>query len=79
MTLKELEIGDVFYNIKDKSKTLFVVRGSSVFNRGHGSATRVCMNIHIEKCVSKSCRIEIIKVRESKFKEKLKQQPINFI
>ena len=74
--LKELEIGDIFYNVKDKSAKKFIVRGSAIFNRRHGSPTRMCSDLK-GNVDSKSCRISVIKVGESKWKEKYKLKPIN--
>jgi hypothetical protein len=59
MTLRELEIGDIFVGVKDKSRTKYVVRGTPVFNRHHGSATRFCTIQATGMKVSKSCRIEV--------------------
>ncbi len=78
MTLKELTIGDIFVNAKDKSKK-FIVRGNAVFNRGHGSSTRMCMDLKSKELISKSCRIEVLKLGESQFKEKYLATPINKI
>lgn len=77
--LKELEIGDIFINVKDKQATKFVVRGSSVFNGRHGSPTRMCIDLKKNELVSKSCRIKVRKVGESQHKEKYKQNPLNKI
>lgn len=79
MTLKELEIGDIFYNEKDRQKKLFVVRGNSVFNIRHGSPTRVCMELKTREIVSKSCKINVVYKNESKFSNAYKGKPINFI
>ena len=79
MTLKELEIGDIFYNEKDKQKKLFVVRGNSVFNIRHGSPTRVCMELKPRALVSKSCKINVVYKNESKISNGYKGKPINFI
>lgn len=76
MTLKELEIGDIFYNVKSQKKQ-FVVRGNPAFNIRHGSPTRTCQEIGTTQAVSKSCKIEVKKLRESKFKEQMKLKPIN--
>lgn len=68
MTLRDLEIGDLFVTAKDrrKVKTLFVVRGSSLFNTRNGSATRWCTEAKTGKTVSKSCRIDVVKIGVSK-------------
>lgn len=77
MTLKEIEIGDIFYNVKDLAKHKYLVRGNPVFNIRHGAPTRSCMDIKTKVIVSKSCKIEVIKTGESKFKEELKLKPVN--
>lgn len=59
MTLKELEIGNVFYAKKDKSRILFKVDGKPVFNIHHGSPTRECLILATKEKVSKSCRLEV--------------------
>lgn len=74
-TLKELEIGDRFYNITNPKK-VFTVRGSIAFNARHGSPTRVCQLS--DRLVSKSCSINVVKIGESKYKEQYKLKPINF-
>ena len=79
MTLKELEIGSIFYNEKDRQKKLFVVRGNPVFNIRHGSPTRVCLELKTKQLVSKSCKINVIYDRESKFVDAYKGKPVNFI
>lgn len=80
-TLKELEIGDLFISAngnRDRTKrTRFTVRGNPFFNRGHGSATRYCHVNKTGEIVGKSCRAQVIKIGESKFKEKYKSSPIN--
>lgn len=76
MILKELKVGDKFINIKNP-KEIFIVRGNPAFNRWHGSATRVCLKLPYGELVSKSCRIQVKKVGESK--EAMIQKPINFI
>lgn len=80
ITLKDLEIGDIFIPAKDLKKTFpkrFVVRGASVFNRWHGSPTRMCIDLRKNETVSKSCRVTVIKVGVSKFAEQYKLKPIN--
>jgi len=79
MSLKELEIGDIFFNVKDSAKHKFIVRGNPVFNIGYGSPTRICMDIKTRELVSKSCRVDVTKTAESKFKEAMKLKPINYI
>ncbi len=77
--LKELEIGDIFHSAK-ALHTLYrdyVVRGKPEFNRGHGSSTRVCVNIARNTIESKSCRMEVIKTGESAMKELYKKSPIS--
>lgn len=59
-TLGQLEVGDRFYNVKDKKKIVYTVFGKREFNLKHGSATRQCvLNGQI---ISKSCRIEVVKL-----------------
>jgi hypothetical protein len=79
MTLKELEVGDIFYNEKDRQKKLLVVRGSPVFNIRYGSPTRVCLELKTKEMISKACKINVIYVRESKFSNAYKDKIINFI
>jgi hypothetical protein len=79
MTLKELEIGDIFYNEKDRQKKLFVVRGNPAFNIRYGSPTRVCLELKTKELVSKACKINVVFVRESKFSNAYEGKAINFI
>lgn len=78
LTLKELEIGDLFYNTKDLNRKIFTVRGNPAFNIRHGSPVRICADKKGD-FVSKSCKISVVKTGESKFKEQYKQKPINKI
>jgi hypothetical protein len=75
--LKELEVGDIFYNIRAVPDGKFIVRGAAVFNARHGAPTRMCSNLKTGVLVSKSCKIEVVKTGESKFKEKYKIKPVN--
>jgi len=77
MTLKDLEVGDVFINTK-LPKEKWVVRGSVCFNPRHGSPTRVCSRLKDGQLISKSCKIEVEKIAESKFKNQYKEKPVNF-
>lgn len=79
VSLKELEIGDVFFNVMDVYKKKYTVRGAAVFNRRHGYSTRMCFNINDKELQSKSCKIKVIKIGESRFKEQYKLKPINKI
>lgn len=78
--LKALEVGDIFISASgnaDKTKrTRFTVRGNPFFNIGHGSATRYCHVNKTGEIVGKSCRAMVIKISESKFKDKYKSSPI---
>ncbi|MBO9657517.1 MAG: hypothetical protein J7527_01705 [Chitinophagaceae bacterium] len=78
--LKDLEVGDMFMKPPKatgrSNRTIFTVRGNPFFNARHGSATRFCHNNKTKQLVSKSCRQEVIKVGESKFKEQYKSTPI---
>jgi hypothetical protein len=72
LTLGDLENGDVFVhrnNRKGKHGQKFVVYGNPQFNIRHGSATRMCRKNG--EAVSKSCRLEVIKIGNSVFKEKI--------
>ena len=73
MTLRDLEPGDIFVHAKDKANrpARFIVYGNPAFNIGYGSATRVCVTKG--ERVGKSCNLEVIKVGESKHKEKIMQ------
>lgn len=64
-TLRDLQIGDKFYPASQqnkKKKDVFEVVGRSVFNIRHGSPTRNCKNTLTKEIVSKSCRMEVIKL-----------------
>jgi len=75
MQLRDLHPGDIFTAASDKSINphRFTVKGNCMFNRGYGSSTRLCYCIRTQEIVSKSCNLEVIKVGESKHKEKLMQ------
>jgi hypothetical protein len=72
MTLKDLEPGDKFVHQKSNAKKpkQFIVKGNCMFNGGHGSATRLCIDLNANKVVGKSCRLEVRKIGESAHKEK---------
>lgn len=70
-TLRELEIGDIFIHKNDKAKGKFIVRGNSLFNIRHGSATRLCVSLRTKNTVSKSSRLAVIKIGESKHKQRM--------
>jgi hypothetical protein len=72
MTLHSLTPGDIFTHAKSKAKnpTKFIVKGNPMFNRRHGSATRYCFDLKRRELVSKSCRLEVVKVGESKNKQR---------
>jgi hypothetical protein len=74
MQLRELEIGDIFIAESDKGffRKKFTVRNNCIYNARHGSATRNCYLSNGE-IVSKSANLEVIKIGESKHKEKLQQ------
>lgn len=64
MTLRELNIGDKFFPesaIATLTPTIFQVSGKCVFNSGHGSSTRSCINLKNKEVVSKSCNLKVIK------------------
>ena len=79
MTLRQLEIGDIFIHAscKDPHPRKFLVRGNSVFNPGHGRPTRSCIDMKTKKLVGKSCPLEVIKTGESTHKEAMKLKPQN--
>lgn len=77
LTLKELEVGDSFVNLT-KPKEKWIVRGSVCFNAKHGSPTRVCSKVTDGSLHSKSCKINVKKIGESKHKEQMKLKPVNF-
>jgi hypothetical protein len=71
MILKDLEPGDKFVhaNSKDKTPKQFIVKGNCLFNSGHGSSTRLCIELKTGAIVGKSCRLEVVKVGESIHKQ----------
>jgi hypothetical protein len=64
--LKELEMEDTFFPASriGKSSPFWVVKGKPVFNPGHGSSTRVCLNLDTKKLESKSCRLKVVLVSQ---------------
>lgn len=78
MTLRELEPGDIFRHQRSttKSPKKFIVYGNPAFNRGHGSATRLCRTID-GYWIGKSCKLLVVKTGESIHKEKIKAQLTN--
>src|SRR4051812_19900726 len=72
LTLKDLEPGDIFVHAKAKKsqQRKFIVYGNSQFNIRHGGATRMCRTLKGD-AVSKSCRLQVTKVGESPYKEKI--------
>lgn len=79
MKLSEIEIGDIFYPIKDKKRSKYIKRGVCVFNRGAGSSTCACLSLGSGEIVNKLCRSEVVKLNESEYKEKYKANPLNTI
>jgi len=59
--LKTLAINDRFCHAKNKDKR-FKVIGKPEYNRAHGSATRICYDYAAQTFVSKSCRLDVIKL-----------------
>lgn len=78
MTLKELEIGDKFVNVK-KPNEHWIVRGNPRFNALKGLPTRICVRCSNGALRNKSCKIEVEKIGESKHKEAMKKNPLKFI
>lgn len=76
MTLKDLEPGDKFVHAKSKAKhpKQFLVKGNPMFNRHHGSATRICIDLLKQEAVGKSCKLEVKKIGESLHKQKMLEQ-----
>jgi len=75
MTLRGLEIGDIFIHAKSKSKSpkRFVIITNPYFNIRHGAACRRCRDLGGRE-YGKSCNLEVKKVGESIHKAKLLQQ-----
>jgi hypothetical protein len=71
MILKDLEPGDKFVHAKSKDKApkQFIVKGNCLFNSGHGSSTRLCIELKTGAIMGKSCRLEVIKIGESIHKQ----------
>lgn len=57
-TLRHLLPGDRFFGLHDKARKVFEVVGTAEFNRGHGSATRLCKTDNGDR-MHKSCRLEV--------------------
>lgn len=76
MTLKDLEPGDKFVHANSKAKRpkQFIVKGNCMYNARHGSATRKCIDLKNQVIVGKSCRLEVVKIGESKNKAKFIEQ-----
>jgi hypothetical protein len=72
MTLKDLEPGDKFVHAKSPAKhpKQFLVKGNCMYNAGHGSATRTCIDLLKQEIVGKSCKLEVKKIGESLHKQK---------
>ena len=67
--LSDLENGDIFRHLKAGAKSQrFIVYGNPKFNIRHGGATRMCREMD-GTLVSKSCRLLVKKLGESKHKE----------
>jgi len=76
MILRDLEPGDKFVHAKSRAKKpkQFIVKGPPMFNAGHGSATRKCVDLSSNTIVGKSCKLEVVKIGESKHKAKYLEQ-----
>lgn len=76
MILRELQPGDKFVHAKAKGRNpkRFVVNGNCIFNRGHGTSTRMCVDLGTKENVGKSCNLEVRKIGESVHKEKLMEK-----
>lgn len=67
--LSDLEIGDKFYPASQHGKRkiiFYIVDGKPRFNPQYGSPTRQCINLDYKKCEQKSCRMEVMKVTQTK-------------
>lgn len=64
LRLKDLNIGDKFYpkSKQWKATPIFEVLEQCKFNSGHGSSTRMCRTLLTKEVISKSCRLEVIKI-----------------
>lgn len=59
--LRDLKPGQQFYAASDKKrKNKFIVSGEMQFNRGHGTATRSCINTKTGSIVSKSGLLKVV-------------------
>jgi hypothetical protein len=76
MILKDLEPGDIFVHAKSKAKKpkRFIVKGNPMYNAGHGSPTRFCIDLVAREVVGKSCKLEVKKIGESAHKQKFLEQ-----
>jgi hypothetical protein len=76
MILRDLEPGDKFVHAKSKAKNpkQYLVKGNCMYNAGHGSATRQCIDLLKQKVVGKSCKLEVKKIGESLHKQKFLEQ-----
>jgi hypothetical protein len=76
MILKDLEPGDKFVHAKSKAKhpKQFLVKGNCMYNVGHGSSTRQCVDLLKQTIVGKSCKLEVKKIGESLHKKKMLEQ-----
>ena len=66
MKLRELKIGDRFIHAKVKDKrsaVRYCVIKRCDFNSGHGTSTRWCMNESSKEAESKSCNLEVVRLR----------------
>lgn len=76
VTLKDLEIGDIFFNIREEWVE-YTVRGNPQFNPGYGSSTRVCQ--YKGRLENKAGKISVVKKGEAPNKQELIANPINKI
>jgi len=65
MKLRELKIDDRFIHASSKDvlkADKYKVTGACVFNGGHGTSTRDCINESKKRYESKSCNLEVKKL-----------------
>lgn len=73
VTLKELEIGDIFFNIRE-DWVEYIVRGQPEFNSAYGSTTRVCQ--YRGRLENKACKLNVVKKGEAPNKAELILNPL---
>jgi len=62
MTLKQLQIGDIFYPRKLNKKVSYEVIDHPEYNPTGGYSVRMCLNLITQTRECKSCRLQIVKL-----------------